>query len=180
MAIFDAVERTLSVVKANFDADMKALVAAKVTAGALKQGEADQIDQKATIYDRLPSEVFAAHPEGDDDALGLPGVGVYSGPMTTQAKWQGKRDSRAVVVLDYFAIGEDPRLLEIQVELAAEVLLRAVDRIPEAALAGELGAGEDPNSVDVLPFALARTAGLDFYQDRVTVTFPILDQDTGL
>ena len=179
MAIFDAIVRTIQVVKANFDTDMSALVTAKVAAGFLAQAEADVIEQTATIYDRLAAEEFAPH--GDDETPDkLPGIGIYSGPMTTQAVWQGRRDARAVVVLDYFAMGEDPRLLEIQVELATESLLRSIDRIPEAAPAGQLGAGELRDEIAVLPFGLARTKGLDFYQDRATVTFPILEQDSGL
>ena len=181
MSIYDAVERTLEVVKANFDTDMVALVAAKVTAGRLSQEQADAMDQTATIYERLAAEEFAAHPdqEGPDQEK-LPGIGVYAGPMTTQAKWQGRRDARAVVVLDYYATGLDPVVLGKQTELAEEALLRSIDRIPEAAPAGELGAAELQDEISVIIAGSSRERGLDFYQDRVTLTFPILEQDSGL
>ncbi len=181
MSIYDAVERTLEVVKANFDTDMAALVAAKVTASRLSQEQADAMDKGATIYERLAAEEFAAHPdeEGPDQEK-LPGIGVYAGPMTTQAKWQGRRDARASVVIDYFAQGTDPIVLGKQTELAAEALLRSIDRIPEASPAGELGAAELKDEIAVLIVGSSRTEGLDYYQDRVTLTFPILEQDIGL
>ena len=181
MSIYDAVERTLEVVKANFDTDMAALVAAKVTAGRLSQEQADAMDQKATIYERLAAEEFATHPdeEGPDQEK-LPGIGIYAGPMTTQARWQGRRDARAVVVLDYYAMGLDPVVLGKQTELAQETLLRSIDRIPEAAPAGELGAAELRDEIAVMIAGSSRERGLDYYQDRVTLTFPILEQDSGL
>lgn len=181
MSIYDAVERTLEVVDANFDADMTALVAAKVTAARLSQVQADKMDTTATIYERLSAAEFAAHPdeEGPDQEK-LPGIGIFSGPMTTQAKWQGRRDARAVVVIEYFALGDDPVVLEKQTELAQEALLRSIDRIPDAAPAGELGAGELKDEISVIPLGASRERGMDFYQDGVTITFPILEQDTGL
>ncbi len=181
MSIYDAVERTLEVVKANFDADMVALVAAKVTANRLSQEQADAMDQNATVYERLAAEEFAAHPdeEGPDQEK-LPGIGVYPGGMTTQAKWQGRRDARAVVVLDYYAMGSDPVVLGKQTEFAAEALLRSIDRIPEAAPAGELGAAELKDEIAVLIIGSSRERGMDYYQDRATLTFPILEQDSGL
>lgn len=167
--------------KDNFDTDMAALVAAKVTAGRLDSIQADAMDQTATVYERLAAEEFAAHPDEDGpDQEKLPGIGVYAGPLTTQARWQGRRDARAVVVLDYFATGSDPVVLGKQVELAAEALLRSIDRIPEAAPAGELGAAELKDEIAVVIAGSSRERGLDYYQDRVTLTFPILEQDTGL
>lgn len=181
MSIYDAVERTLEVVKANFDTDMAALVASKVTDGRLVQEQADAMDKGATIYERLPAAEFAAHPdEKGPDQEKLPGIGIYSGPMTTQAKWQGRRDARAVIVIEYFATGTDPIVLEKQNELAQEALLRSIDRIPEAAPAGELGAAELKDEIVVTPLGLSRQRGLDFYQDGVMLTFPILEQDSGL
>lgn len=181
MSIYDAVERTLEVVKANFDTDMSALVAAKVTDGRLSQEQADAMDKDATIYERLAAEEFAAHPDDEGPAQEkLPGIGIYAGSLTTQAKWQGRRDARAVVVLDYFAQGDDPIVLGKQTELAAEALLRSIDRIPEAATAGELGAAELKDEISVQIAGSSRERGLDYYQDRVTLTFPILEQDSGL
>ena len=178
MAIFDAVERTLSIVKANFDADMAALVATKVTALSLSQADADAMDQGATIYERLDGSEFSAH--ADDDEGGLPGIGVYPGPVTTQAKWQQRRAAKVTIVLDYVAIGADPVILGKQSELAVEALWKSIDRIPEAAPAGELGAGELEDSITSVPIGSSRVEGQDFYEDRWTITFPILEEDSGL
>lgn len=179
---FDAIERTLAVVTANFATDLAALVALKVTDSFLTQEQADDIQQDATIFERLDAGTFSSHLDEEGKGVRHAGIGVYAGPLTTQAKWQGRRDSRATVIVDYYAVHPDPVTLAKQSELAAEAIVMSIDKIPEAVPAGSgiLGAAELKDEIRVDPLGLSRAKGADFYEDRVIVTFPILEQDSGL
>lgn len=163
--IFDAVERAYDVVNANFAADFAALATAKGVTG---------LALTATIEKRQTAERFIA--------LQAPGptIGVWGRGTVTQAKvGTGWRDNVSSVVLDYYCTGTDPVLVAKQAELAAEALLRAIDRLPGS---GDLvfGAGELRGSVTVeLTDGYLKTRD-DLYYRRAQITFPLTDRDDNL
>lgn len=157
--IYEVVERAVEVFAANFATDMQALA----TAHDLP------VDTDVTVYPRREAGEFAAHEV-------LPGLGVWSPGARTQAHGgQSIRKSRVTVVADYYARHADVDLLTAQVELAAEAILRSVDRMPDAS--GVRGAGEENETVRIEITGAARMAGAKTYEERVVVTFTMDEQD---
>lgn len=162
--IYDVVEQAYDIANVNFVADHTALLGAKSIApwaGTL------------TIIKRQRAETsreFGTTP---------PTLGVCGVRASTQAKDQGKRDTRSAVVYDLFARGTDPGLLAAQVELGAEALLRSIDRLAGSGR-GVFGAGELPNSVSVeMSDGYDQDVGLQWWH-RAEVTFPCHDRDEGV
>jgi hypothetical protein len=161
--LYDAIERVGTVVEANFGTDMTALVAAKGEAGLVKT---------AVVYKRRPAEAFH-----EKVTYAQPGIGVYGDTVHTQARRDDIRDSTIVLILDYFARGRDPDLLEKQIELAAEALLQSIDAVLDSSV---IGGGELEGSITALFSNLALAEEGQDYEDRVMLRFPIRDRDTGL
>lgn len=161
--IFDAVEALYTVVSTNFAADFTALAAAK---------SVTDLPGPPTFVKRQNAEMFAAM------GVTLPAIGIYVPRAVTMAKWQAVRDPRCTAVLDWYARGADPVLLAKQAELAAEVLLRSIDRL--AGTSSIYGAAELEESITI-----EVTQGYDqsiepSYDRRAVVTFSIYDRDSGL
>jgi len=161
--IFDAVEAMTTVLTANFSADFTALAAAKSVA---------DLPSPPTFVKRQKAEMFATL------GVTLPAIGIYVLRSVTMAKWQAVRDPRCTGVFDWYARLADPELLAKQTELAAEAMLRTVDRLSSS---GSIyGAGELPDSITI-----EVTDGYDksiepSYDRRATVTFSVYDRDSGL
>ncbi|HWP38945.1 MAG TPA: hypothetical protein VNL18_15470 [Gemmatimonadales bacterium] len=161
--IYDAVEQAYTVAAANFTADLNALAAAKgVTA-----------PPAATLIKRQRAETYIAL------GAALPALGIYLLRVATQAKSQGKRDSVVSLVFDYYLEGTDPTLLAKQAELAAEAVLRTVDRLADAG-SGIYGAGEGSGSVTIELSDGYDPADENKFFHRAQVTVPVWDEDTGL
>lgn len=165
--MYDAVERAVAVLTANFDADMAAIVTDRAVAVTA---------QVATVYKRREWSVFA---ELSTFSQAAPGIGVYATEATTNAKRQNERDWTVSVVAEYYARGPDPAKLAVQAELAVEAILRSVDRMNEGLLGSRiLDAGGPANSVSV---ECSRTAHLEsgdrYYEELAKVTFPVVDQE---
>ena len=166
--IYDAIEAVATIVTANFFTDMAALISAKGLTG---------LTTTAAIEKRQRAELYVAL------GAALPAIGIYGLMATTQAKWQGKRDASCTLGLDYYATGTDPIKLAQQTELAAEALLRSIDRIWPTAAGG---AGEGFNSVSVeLSAAYMETdkpegQTVTNYGHRAMLTFTVVDRDEGL
>ena len=162
--IYDQVEQAYTVAAANFAADYSALLTAK---GVASPGSIPLIKRQsvptALRYGKTP-----------------PFVGVVSLAATTQAKDQGKRDTRGLLAYDVYIKGTDPALVAKQVELAAEALLRSVDRLPTSG-GGVFGAAELPLSLTVsLSDDEDEEVEEGKYGRRATVSFPTWDRDEGL
>lgn len=171
--MYDAIERVAAVITANFDADFDDVLAAHALT------EAAVISKTAAVHPRREWVVFSENP-----AFGpaTPGVGVYPLRFSTNARRQDERLWRVTVGLDYYARGPDPAKLALQAELAAEVLLRSIDRCHEG-LAGTrvLDAGMEDGSVTG---ERSRTADLpagdDWYEELLRIAFPVIYQEVGL
>jgi hypothetical protein len=130
----------------------------------------------ATIYKRQDANIFAAL---DASVATLPGIGVYALSALTNARRQDLRDSSVAMVYDYFARGLDPAALLVQAELAAEALLRVIDRIYGSA-PGIFGVGEATLGVQVTIEPMVKAAGEDYYEQRVLVRFLVDERDLDL
>lgn len=164
--LYDAVEQVYTVVLANFTTDLGALATAKGVSVTATVG----------VIKRQTAETMVAL--GAD----LPAIGVYTVAGSTQAKDQGKRDTLTTMVLDYYAEGTDPANLAKQAELAAEALLRSIDRLWPAL---EGGGGNAVGSVGIVMTpgyqeVRQNEAEQTVYNHRATVTFPVMDRDSGL
>lgn len=162
--IFDAVETAAAVLAANFSTDFTALASAK--------GVADLASPPQFVM-RQKAEMFTT--------LGiiLPAIGIYVPHATTGAKWQTTRASVHRCVFDWYARGTTPDLLAKQTELAAEVMLKTIDRLAGYA-AGVEGAGELEDSITIdLTDGYDKTIEPN-YDRRAVVTFPLNDRDSGL
>lgn len=161
--IYDAVEAMTTVLTANFAADFTALATAKSVA---------DLSGPPTFVKRQRAEMFTTL------GVSLPAIGIYVLRAVTMAKWQAVRDPRCTGVFDWYARNSNPLLLAQQTELAAEAMLRSVDRL---ATSGSLfGAGELADSITI-----EVTDGYDksiepAYDRRATVTFTVYDRDSGL
>lgn len=161
--IFDAVEAMATVLTANFTADFTALASAK--------GVAD-LPSPPTFVKRQKAETFTSL------GVTLPAIGMYVVRAVTMAKWQAVRDPRTTGVFDWYARLADPFLLAEQTELAAEAILRTVDRLSSS---GSIyGAGELPDSITIELTDGYNQSIQPSYDRRVTVTFSIYDRDSGL
>jgi len=163
--IFDAVEAITTVLTANFSADFTALATAK--------GVAD-LPGAPTFVKRQRAEMFASL------NVTLPAIGIYILRSSTMAKWQSVRDPRSTGVFDWYARGSDPVLLAQQTELAAEVMLRTVDRMAGSGTGGVFGAGELPDSITIELTDGYEKSIEPNYSRRATVTFTVYDRDSGL
>ena len=170
---YDVVVAAAADLTANFTADLAALIAAK---GGIAAGASSAV----TVYPHRSAEIFVPLANAQVGGAPLPGVGIFCLRTRTQAKSQGARDNVVTCVFDYFARGADPAVLTAQVELAAEALLRAIDRLSVPGGDQLWGAGEEAQSVDVAIQGTAQAEGSDFYEDRVLVSFPVEHRDLGL
>ena|SRR6267378_531760 len=152
-----------TVLTANFAADFTALASAK--------GVTD-LAGPPTFVKRQKAEIFGTL------GVTLPAIGIYIVRSVTMAKWQAVRDPRSTGVFDWYARSGNPLLLAQQTELAAEAMLRSVDRL---ATSGSIfGAGELPDSITI-----DLTDGYDKsiepnYDRRAVITFTVYDRDSGL
>lgn len=162
--IHDQVERAYTVLATNFAADYAALLTAKAVAspGTVKIVKRQSV-VTALRYGALP-----------------PLLGVVSLAAQTQAKDQGKRDTRGLVAYDLYISGSDPALVAKQVEIGAEACMRSVDRLAESG-AGVFGAGELPLSVQItLSDDEDEEVQEGKYGRRATVSFSMWDRDEGV
>jgi hypothetical protein len=166
--LYDAIETVYAVVLANFATDLAALASAKGVT----------ITTTADIIKRQRAETFVAFGKG----VTSPAIGIFSIRGLTQAKWQTQRDTDCTVVCDYYARSADPSALAIQAELAAEALLKSMDRIWPTAAGG---AGEGDRSVTIeMTDAYVETVSSETetarWEHRAMVTFTVQVRDTGL
>lgn len=159
--IYDAIEGAYTVVLTNFATDLAALATAKGVT----------ITTTASIVKRQKAETFGTY------QIALPAVGVYGKKVVTQGKSNGYRDNLSTVVFDYYAVGPDPVILAKQAELAAEALLKSIDRLNGA---DPYGAGVLPGSITVEFNDGFEEVQIPNYARRAIVTCPVWDQDTGL
>src|SRR5574341_1399623 len=115
----DAVVRAAAVLTTNFNADMAAIVADHGVA---------VVSQVATVYADREWAVFC---ELDTFTQAQPGIGVYASGARTNARRQNEREWIVLVVAEYYARASDPAKLKVQARLAAEAILRSIDRMSE-------------------------------------------------
>lgn len=164
--MFDALERFATVLAANFDADLAALCTAKgVTAPV----------GSVTLIKRMDANLHVAVNGA------LPALCVYGRAVSTQARFVGKRDSRCVISVDYLNRADEAGLVTMlqQVELAAEAILKTIDRVPGDSASGVWNAA--PNAGEaVIELSDREDAPEGEYQRLLTVTVPVTDRDEGL
>ncbi len=161
--LFDAIERAYTVVNANYNTDVNTLLTAKgVTVFT------------AQVLKRETAEIMKAKNQT------LPAVGIYAIDAETQMAdggLGGKRDSLVQVGADLVIVGTDPVLIQEQVELGCEVLVKELcERVPNGTTTTFAG-GLQRGSVKV--------SMLDGYTDEQgvnymavgTVRVPIWDRD---
>lgn|SRR5574341_64857 len=169
----DAVVRAAAVLTTNFNADMAAIVADHGVA---------VVSQVATVYADREWAVFC---ELDTFTQAQPGIGVYASGARTNARRQNEREWIVLVVAEYYARASDPAKLKVQARLAAEAILRSIDRMNEGLTGSRiLDAGNPDLSVQV---ELSRTADLpgpsdgvdasQWFEELCRVTFPVIDQE---
>lgn len=162
--IYDAVEKAYEIVLANFATDMAAVVAAK---------SETVFSTTATIEKRQSAEKYIA--------LGAPKptLGVVGRGAVSQAKvGSGWRDNVSSVTLDYFCNGSDPVKVSKQAELAAEALLRCIDKMPNSGGGAVVfGAGELRGSITIEFSDAYEKDGSGSWYRRAQVTFPLTDRD---
>jgi hypothetical protein len=159
--IYDALERCYTVAAANFVTDLTALAAAKgitvvTSCNFVKRQTAEEIN-------RLQGT--------------LPACGIYALNAQTQGRDQTKRDSLISVVFDYYAEDTDPLKVSKQVELAAEVLVKVADQLPNSLT---YGGGVLPGSITVQLSRGFTEADQTNWWRRAIVTMPVWDRDSGL
>ncbi len=134
--IYDAIERTITIVDANFTTDLQALVAAKGVTGVYTD---------VKVYGRRRAQQFWELMEKDGvDA----GIGIYPQQFDTPAEFVMRRHSRHQIVIEYYAVGKDPDALAVQMELAAEAILRSIDRLIVAGgSSGIIAVGEEDGDI---------------------------------
>lgn len=161
--LFDALERVYTVVSANFNADLATLAGLKgVTAFT------------ATVIKRQTAAMTLAK------VAAKPTVGIYSiGVRTKMADGGlgGKRDSLCTIAADLVITGPDAALVQKQIELGAEVLVKAMtDRVPQGTTTVFAG-GLEPQSVTVDISEGYTDAQAPDYIGVATVTVPVWDRD---
>jgi hypothetical protein len=162
--IYDALEQAYAAINTNFATDMAALVAQKTVAG---------VTTTATIIKRQTAEVIIGKKAAQ------PTIGIYPVNAITQAKDQGKRDSRCFMEAVYVATGADPAAIGKQVELATESILRSVDRLADQP-SGVFGAAIEDGSVEVELSDYYTDGQAPNYYQIGTVRFPVDDREEGL
>lgn len=171
--MYDAEERVAAVLTTNFAGDFAAVLAAHSLTPAAVSAVV------ATVHLRREWETFS---ELDTFNAANPGIGVYATGFRAQARHQDERLWLVTIVAEYFARGPDPDLLTTQVRMAAEAILRSVDRMNEGLVGSRiLEAGGPDQSVTG---ELSRTAHLDggdrYYDELLRISFPVIDQEVGL
>jgi hypothetical protein len=160
------VERVYNVLQASFNTELSALTSA-----------AGIPSVTATIHKRMAAEAFGER--------GNAGLGVYhdSGAASTSrggAPGSRQRDSRIVIVLDWYVTGSEPDVVAAQTELAIEAALRCVDRLVAFDATGVGGAGVEPGS---FTWEVERTTHVDrtrIATERAIMRFPVISRSTGL
>lgn len=160
--IYDQIEQAYSIASQSFPGDLAALATAKNVS----------ITTSCTFVKRQHADLFVQ--------LGIvtPACGVYLTRVVTAVKSQTHRDVTGAAVFDYYATDPDPVKLAKQVELAAEALLKSVDRL----CGGDIiyGAGVLDDSITVeLSDGYEQTVAPNYWR-RALVRFPLYDRDTGL
>jgi hypothetical protein len=161
--LFDAIERVYTVTNANFNADVNTLLTAKgVTVFS------------ATVLKRETAEIMRAKYQT------FPAVGIYAIDADTQMAdggLGGKRDSDCAVAADLVIVGTDPVLVQEQVELGCEVLVKEMcDRVPTGATTTFAG-GLQRRSVKVsITDGYTDEQGVN-YMAIGTVRVPVFDRD---
>ena len=160
---YDVSEGLGTLATASFTTDFDALIAQKALGGL-------GLNTAVTVYVRQPAVVFG----GQERAL--PGLGCYARNARTQAVSQQEREATMEAHYEYLCRGPDAATIRAQAELAAEVLLRLVDRFPTIS-GGVEGGGHEPGSVVVDIDGSGPAEGLEFYEEWVHVVSPIWDTD---
>jgi len=161
--LFDALERVYTVVNANFNADLTTLAGLKsVTAFS------------AAIVKRETAEVMR------NKYQAFPAIGIYAIEAVTQMAdggLGGKRDATVMVGADLVIVGTDPVLVQEQIELGAEVLVKEMcERVPQGANTTFAG-GLQKDSVQVtISDGYTDEQGVN-YIALATVRVPIFDRD---
>jgi len=161
--LFDALERVYTVVNGNFNADLTTLAGLKsVTAFS------------AAIVKRETVEIMR------NKYQAFPAIGIYAIDAVTQMAdggLGGKRDSTVMVGADLVIVGTDPALVQAQIELGAEVLVKEMcERVPQGANTTFAG-GLQKGSVSVtISDGYTDEQGVN-YIALATVRVPIFDRD---
>lgn len=161
--LFDALERVYTVTNASFNADLAALAGTKgvtgFTAGILKRETAEIMRAKYQAF---------------------PAIGIYSIEAQTQmAKGGlgGMRDAVCIVGADLVIVGTDPVLVQEQVELGAEVLVKCLtDRVPQGANTTFAGGLQDGSVSVSITDGYTDEQSVN-YMAIATVRAPIFDRD---
>jgi hypothetical protein len=163
--LFDAIERAYTVVSANFNADFTSLCSLK---GVATTGFPAAVIKRETVeIMRRKGQTY-------------PAVGVYAIRATTQMAdggLGGKRDANCAVGADLVIVGTDPVLVQEQIELGCEVLVKALcERIISGAATTYAG-GLQKDSVEIdITDAYEEEQGQN-YLAIGTVRLPIFDRD---
>lgn len=161
--LFDALERVYTVVNANFNTDLNTLAVAKGVMAFT-----------ATVIKRQTAAMTIAK------AATKPTIGIYSISAQTQMAdggLGGKRDSLCIVAADLVITGPDAGLVQKQIELGAEVLVKAMtDRVPQGTTTTFAG-GLARQSVTVDISDGYTDAQAPDYIGVATVTVPVWDRD---
>lgn len=133
--LFDAIERVYEVVSGNFNSDLAALAGVKgvtaFTAEVIKRQTAEVIVAKKATQPMIGIYAIGAQTQMADGGLG------------------GKRDSTVMVGADLVITGSDPKLVQKQIELGAETLVKEMcERVPQGAQTNFAG-GLQQGSVSV-------------------------------
>lgn len=164
--LFDSLERAWTVVNANFQTDWNTLAGIK--------GVANTGFTAVTIVKRESAESMI------EGGLAEPSIGIYGlGGNTQMAKGGtgGRRDSINRIVAELVNVGDDPSLIQTQVELAIEVLIKDLcERIGQGAATTYAG-GLEPGSVEYEVTDAYKRQQAPNYICVGTVTVPIYDED---
>ena len=162
--LYDPIEEFYDVLNTNFAVDMAALVTAKGLTG---------ITTTAVIIKRQTAEVIIAK------RATQPTIGFVPVTFRTQAKDQGKRDTRAWLEVVYVATGADPAAIGKQVELALQSILCSVDRLAGSG-GGVFGAAVEDGSIEgELSDYYADGEAPNYYQVG-TMRIPMDDREDGI
>ena len=163
--LFDAIERVYTVVNANFAADFTTLAGIK---GVATSGF------PAAIVKRETAEIMRAKLQT------LPAIGIYGIEAETQmAKGGlgGTRDARCQIGADLVIVGTDPVLIQQQIELGCEVLVKEMcDRVPTGANTTFAGGLEEGSVKVSVTDGYTDEQGSN-YMAIGTVVVPIWDRD---
>lgn len=164
--LFDAIERAWSVVNTNFQADWNALATAKSVANTGFTA--------VTIVKRESADSMIAR------ALTEPCIGIYGlGGQTQMAQGGvgGMRNTLNRVVADLVNVGSDPVLIQKQVELGIETLVKCLtDRVANGPTQ-TFGGGVELLSVEYEITDAYKDQAAPNYICVGTVTVPIWDRD---